>query len=134
CERMRLGRLDRLSGQNMDGLRVLGCQRVVGEMQMEVEGGDPGEPAAGIQVRHSGQGSNLLGPLDHRWTETIVIFNGYSEFLHQGTSVRAGTVLARNHSVAVGGVLHVTHLQIVCRPNVVMWSKDQTRSFAREKL
>src|SRR5262245_19908524 len=60
CERMRPGHIDRLSGQNMNGPGVIGCQCVVRQVHMEIEVCYSLEPAFGIQVFRDGQGSNLF--------------------------------------------------------------------------
>src|SRR6185436_8280808 len=48
-EGVRPRQVDRLPGQDMDGLRVLGRQRVVRQVGVEVERGDPREEAARIE-------------------------------------------------------------------------------------
>ena len=72
--------------------------------------------------------------LDDRGAETVAILDGHAESLHQGARVPAEALLARHQRIAVVVVLHVAHLQIVRRADVVVGPEDQAGPFAAEKL
>ena len=50
-ERMRTGQIDRLPGQHMNGRGVIGCQRIVRQVHMEVERRHALSHTAFVQVR-----------------------------------------------------------------------------------
>ena len=54
---MRPGQVDRLPGQHMNGLRVLGRQRIVRQMQMEVERGHSIQQTQLVEILVDGQGA-----------------------------------------------------------------------------
>ena len=61
-KRMRSVEVDGLARENMDGTGVLGRQRIVRQVEMEVESGDVVEQAALVQVLDDRQWSDLLVP------------------------------------------------------------------------
>ena len=62
-ERMRAVEVDGLACEHMDGTRVLGGQRVVRQVQMEVESGNAVQQTELVQVLVDRQWSDLLGRL-----------------------------------------------------------------------
>ena len=93
-ERMRPGHINGLLGQNMHGLRVFCCHRVVRQVHVEVEGWNSAEKAAGIQVARFVQRDKLIGSLDRRGPQTIPVLHRNSEPFHQRTRVLAEALLA----------------------------------------
>ena len=111
-ERMRPGQVDRLPGQNMNGLRILCRQRVVRQVQMEVERGHSIQQTQLVEVLVDGQGRDLIGPLHDGRPEPELVEHGHVESLHQRARVLAEALLARHELVAVMLVLHLALLHV----------------------
>src|SRR5262249_1498791 len=104
---MRPGKIDRLPRQNMNGLRVLCRQRIVGQVEMEVERSHSIQQTWFVEILVEGQGRDLISSLDDSRPEPELIKDGHFESLHQRARVLAEALLARHEFIAVMLVLHL---------------------------
>src|SRR5262249_26085120 len=87
-EGMRPGEVNRLPGQDMDGFRVLGRQRLVRQMQMEVERDHSIQQSQFIEILVDGQRSDLIGSRDDGRPEPELIEYGLPVADGQKTTLR----------------------------------------------
>src|SRR5205809_992889 len=90
---MRPGQVDRLPGQHVDRLPVVGRQRIVRQVHVEVEVGDPGEPTAGIEIPHGRERGDPIRSRDRCVPETPAVLDRHAEPSHQGARVPAEALL-----------------------------------------
>lgn len=95
-EWMRPGQVDRLRGQNTNGIRIFCRQRVVRQMQMEVERSHSIQQTQFVEILVGGERRDLIGPRHEGKAEPELIEYGHSESLHQRASVLAEALLARH--------------------------------------
>src|SRR5437667_12104521 len=99
---MRPRRVDRLPSEDVNGPSVVGRQRVVRKMHVEVERRDTREPASAIQVPRDRQGRDLLRPGNERWAKAVAVLDGYAEPPHRRSGVPPKTLPAGPQSIGVG--------------------------------
>src|SRR5438270_376102 len=131
---MRSGHVDRLSSQHVNRFRIICRHRVMRQMWVKIEGCDPGEPAAGVEVSVSGQWSNLLGSRSRRWMKPPAVFYRNTEPFHQRAPIAGKALLTWHQRISVMGVFHLPLAQVVGGADVVVWAHDQARSLAHQKL
>src|SRR6478672_10045896 len=125
---MRPGQVDRLPGQNMNGLRIFCCQRIVRQMQMEVERGHSIQQTQLVEILVDGKRRDLIGSLHDGRPEPELIEYGNFESFHQRSRVLAETLLARYELVTVMLVLHLALLRVTGEANIVMRCQEQARA------
>src|SRR6185369_6752216 len=78
-ERMRLGRVDRLARQDMDGFWIVGGDGVVRQVHVEYEGPNICHPPTGVQVLGDCERncSSAAGMCSR--PKSVAVFNGHSE-------------------------------------------------------
>ena len=69
-------------GQDMNGFRIFCCQRIVRQMQMEVERGHSIQQAELVEILVDGEWRDLIGPLHDGRPETELIEHGHFESFH----------------------------------------------------
>ena len=131
---MRSGKIDRLRRQNMNGLRVLCRQRVVGQMQMEVERGHSIQQTQFVEILVDGQGCDLVASLYDGRPEPELIKYGHFESFHQRSRVLTEALLARHEFVAVMLILHLALLHVTGEAHVMVRREEQARAFPVEPL
>src|SRR5580704_19539909 len=104
------------------------------QMHMEVEGGNTGEPTPGIQIPGRVERNEPGRSLNCGGAKAPTVFDWHTEPLDERSRVPAEALLSGNQRIAMMRVLHGALLQIGGVADVMVRSKDETGSFAAEKM
>ena len=111
-ERMRLRRIDRLTREDVNRLRVIGRSRRSAAGAVKDERLDALEPAARVEVvRRSRAPPSACVPGSVAGRKPLTVYHRNPEAVHQRTRVRSEALLARHEPIAVMEVFDVAHLR-----------------------
>ena len=96
--------------KHVDGLCVIGGQRVMRQVGMKIECCNPVEQPKFIQVFVDRQRRNLFRAFDQGRAKSELIHHRYAKCSHQRTSVLPEALLARDERISVVGIFQLALL------------------------
>ena len=104
------------------------------QMHMEVEGGNAREPPSRVQIPDSVERNEPVRSLNRSRAEAPTIFERHAEPFNERSRVLSEALLPGNQGIPMVRVLHGAFFQIGRTADIMVRSKDETRSFTAEKL
>src|SRR5580692_6864908 len=104
------------------------------QMHMEVERRNAGEPPPGIQIPRRVERNEPGRSLNRGGAKAPTVFDRHTKPLDERSCVPSEALLSRNERIAMMRILHGALLQIGGIADVMVRSKDETGSFAAEKM
>src|SRR5947209_2997787 len=96
---MGFGHVDWLPREDHDRVRIVGGERVMRKMRVEIESRYPRQPTSPVEVPHRNQWHDLFTVRRLRGTKAPAVFNWNTKPFHQRARIPAKTLLARDERI-----------------------------------